>query len=141
MSLLGYDNLAPDLIATPLLVGGRSGADWHLDTSDGRYDVEVHGPNGFLRTFAGSDAAGTALSSRLHIDNPRAFELRLSNKHGRMARFMLRANDFGNEERIVAVRPGRTVRVDWPTADGWYDVTVSAADDLTYRFAGKVERL
>ncbi len=139
VSLLGYDKLAADITATPLMVGGRSSADWHLATSDGHYDVELHGPNGFLRAFAGSDTGGTAVSCRLQTDQRRSLQLRLLNRNRRTARFTLRANDFGDEERTVEVRSGHTVRVDWPTADGWYDVTAAAAE-LTYRFAGKIER-
>jgi phospholipase C len=140
VALLGYDKLAADVTATPLLVRGNSAADWHPAITDGRYDIELLGPNGFLRAFAGSDTGGTAVSSRLQIGHPRALQVRLSNNNRRTARFTLHANDFGDEERTVEVRPGGAVRVDWPTVDGWYDVTVSDAAELTYRFAGKIER-
>jgi hypothetical protein len=81
--------------------------------------TDRHGPSGFLRAFAGRTSAAGAVTSRAHGST---LELVLPNNGRSPLRF----------------HPAD--RVEWPASDGWYDVTVSSGTDLTYRFAGKIER-
>jgi phospholipase C len=110
------------------------------------YDVEIHGPNGFLRTAAGSllspeagvEAALTlagggnnpTLKLMLRNHSKRALTLRVSGLHSNPARFEL------------APRGTETVALD-PLANnhGWYDLVVSVEGQSTFtrRFAGHLE--
>ncbi|MBN9618138.1 MAG: DUF756 domain-containing protein [Actinobacteria bacterium] len=124
----------------PRDVDGDSSAQWNVITSAGRYDVELHGPSGFLRAFAGTTGSGAAVTSRLdHEHHRRTLELMLSNNDRAAVTFVLTPNDHRGDTRSVRVDGGRSVRVDWPAPDGWYDVTVTAGTALTYRYAGKIE--
>ncbi|MER5604021.1 phospholipase C, phosphocholine-specific [Streptomyces sp. NPDC002265] len=121
---------------------GKSVSDtWNTAYSAGSYDLTVHGPNGFLRTFKGSGtaAAGPEVTARHHGD---AVELTLTNKGSAAVELRL-ANGYGGRARTFKVRPGATVRhtVDLTASGRWYDLTVSSATDTAYlrRFAGHVE--
>jgi phospholipase C len=137
VSLLGFDKLAVTFAATPLLVDAGSSAEWHVAATAGRHDVELHGPSGFLRTFASRTTAGPAVSSRLRTHGRRALELILSNNGRSPVRFEVRPTH--GPHRAVVVGPGRAEGVRCPAEDGWYDVTVTAGDALHHRYAGKIE--
>ena len=44
-------------------------------------------------------------------------------------------------ERRVTVRPRRARTIEWRTSDGWYDVTITTAEDAAFlrRLAGHIE--
>jgi phospholipase C len=126
ISFAAYDNLATPFAATPVLVAGGHRGQFTVDIHNGRYDVSVHGPNGFVRAFKGTATAGVAVT--LGRDT---LEISLAG-----GRFTLVANDVVHRAETHVVAAHKTVS--WPTVDGFYDVTVTA-DDLTYRFAGRIE--
>ncbi|MFI1445365.1 phosphocholine-specific phospholipase C [Streptomyces fructofermentans] len=120
---------------------GHSVSDtWDCAHSEGSYDLTVHGPNGFLRTFRGpGGAAGPEVTARHAGDD---VELTLTNRGS--AAVNLRLTDgYGGRPRSVRVRPGATVRhtVDLAASRRWYDVTVVSDADRSFlrRFAGHVE--
>ncbi|MET9381200.1 phosphocholine-specific phospholipase C [Streptomyces sp. NPDC002928] len=121
---------------------GKSLSDtWNTTYSGGSYDLTVHGPNGFLRTFKGpgKGAAGPEVTARHTGDD---IELTLTNKGSATVELKV-TNAYGGRARTVGVRPGATVRhtVDLTASRRWYDLTVTSAADATYlrRFAGHVE--
>ncbi|MEU3896686.1 phosphocholine-specific phospholipase C [Streptomyces sp. NPDC045251] len=120
---------------------GKTLADtWNSAYSDGSYDLTVHGPNGFLRTFRGpNQATGCEVTARHTGDDLR---LTLTNAGSGTAR--LRVTDgYGGRSRTVTVRPGATVHhtVDLARSRRWYDVTVTSESDPAFlrRLAGHVE--
>ncbi|MFH0515897.1 phosphocholine-specific phospholipase C [Streptomyces sp. M41] len=120
---------------------GKSIADtWNSAYSNGSYDLTVHGPNGFVRSFKGSNkAAGPEVTARHKGDD---IELAFSNK-GQVSVRLKIANGYGGRPTTVTVRPGATVRrtVDLASSRRWYDLTVTADADPAFRrrFAGHVE--
>ncbi|WP_369274690.1 phosphocholine-specific phospholipase C [Streptomyces sp. R11] len=120
---------------------GKSIADtWNSAYSNGSYDLTVHGPNGFVRYFKGSNkTAGPEVTARHKGDD---IELTFSNKATTSVRLKI-ANGYGGRPATVTVRPGDTARrtVDLQGSRRWYDLTVTTDADPKFlrRFAGHVE--
>jgi phospholipase C len=113
---------------------------WNSDWSAGSYDLTVHGPNGFVRVFKGSNrTAGCEVTAR-HTGGD--IELTFTHKGSGTARLKL-SDGYGGRTSTVTVRPGGKVRRTVELAAGrrWYDLTVTAEGDAAFlrRFAGHVE--
>jgi phospholipase C len=122
---------------------GKSLADSWTADGQGRYDLEVHGPNGFLRAFKGT------VSSQANIDvdcsydrNDRDVLLRITNLGSIACRVTVtNAYDHGSFSRLL--RPGQNVREKWSLdkSFGWHDLVVEVDTDRDFRrqLAGHVE--
>ncbi len=110
--------------------------------ADGRYDVAVHGPNGFLRHFAGSAAPPLAVQCDYDLASSARLRLTLANHGGDECIVTIKPNAYDNDaDRIVPIAAGASAAQVWDVetaSDGWYDFTV-LADDFRWRFAGHVE--
>ncbi|MGW1894874.1 phosphocholine-specific phospholipase C [Streptomyces sp. NPDC002004] len=122
---------------------GRTVSDtWNSAYSKGAYDLTVHGPNGFLRTFRGPNkAAGPEVTAR-HVAS--SGTLALTMKNAGTSDVNLTVSDaYGGSRQTFKVRAGATVTysVDLRAGKRWYDVTVVSDADKTFlrRFAGHVE--
>ncbi|MET7983061.1 phosphocholine-specific phospholipase C [Streptomyces sp. NPDC005281] len=120
---------------------GRTISDtWNSAYSGGSYDLTVHGPNGFLRTFKGAGkVAGPEVTAR-HTGCD--VELTLVNKGAATATLTL-ANGYGGQSQVFRVRAGATVKhtVDLRASACWYDLSVVSDGQAGFlrRFAGHVE--
>ncbi|NUS56332.1 MAG: DUF756 domain-containing protein, partial [Streptomycetaceae bacterium] len=121
-----------------------------LGVSGGPYDIDAHGPDGYLRGFKGDVRtwrdAGKAHPEAAVVDRPgRRLTLTLTNSGGKAAVFTIAANAAegasGGSATTVTVAPGETYQTDLAaTAAGRYDITVTAdsGDGFTRRFAGRL---
>ncbi|MET9145877.1 phosphocholine-specific phospholipase C [Streptomyces sp. NPDC004042] len=120
---------------------GRTVSDtWNSAYSGGSYDLTVHGPNGFLRTFRGPGrTAGPEVTARYAGDD---VELTFTHRGTGTARLRVTVG-YGGRPVEVAVEAGATVRRRFALAASrrWYDLTVTSAGDPSFvrRFAGHVE--
>ncbi|MGM9383291.1 phosphocholine-specific phospholipase C [Streptomyces antibioticus] len=118
---------------------GRTVSDtWNSAYSGGSYDLTVHGPNGFLRTFRGT-GTGPEVTAR-HVGD----DVRLTFTHRGTGTAVLRlADGRSGRTTTVRVRSGAVVRrtVDLGASRRWYDLTVTADGQPSYlrRFVGHVE--
>jgi phospholipase C len=135
---------------------GKSLADsWDLTATNGVYTFEVHGPNGFVRRFAGTLAAPSSqpgnhaggtpapeVTAHYDVANGNLF-LRFANTGGGVARLTVADNAYGARERSVLVPAGARIEEAWILASShhWYDLSVTSNDDATFqrRFAGHIE--
>ena len=114
--------------------------------AEGRYSIDVHGPNGFYRSFKG-DARAPALEirssyerhGRLLTGNTR---LLFRNYSAQRLTIAVQDNAYkaGTIEKLIA--PGREVSLtlDIKGNHGWYDFTIKSKDSMAEaRFAGRVE--
>ncbi len=116
---------------------GKSIADsWNTVYSDGVYDLTVHGPNGFLRTFKGKPATGLEVTAR---ENAGTGDVDLTFSTDVARRVTIRSA-YGGKPQRLDLRPGKTNHT-ITTTTRWYDVQILADSDPTYlrRFAGHVE--
>ncbi|AKA06508.1 phosphocholine-specific phospholipase C [Streptomyces noursei] len=115
---------------------------WNTTYSKGAYDLTVHGPNGFLRTFKGPGKKQTPEVTARHDAASGQVALTLTNP-GTVACNLTIANAYGGAKQTVRVDPGGTVTrpVDLTASKRWYDLTVTADTDAGFlrRFAGHVE--
>jgi phospholipase C len=132
--------------------GDRLEDSWSLrDFADGRYCLQVYGPNGFFREFTGGGddpPVDIALVYRETAPNSRSLsgdvEIRLHNRDPRRATsIQIRDRSYGSPaiEREVAGGATILVHVDTRTSFQWYDldVLIPTSPGFQRRFAGRVE--
>ncbi|SOD71729.1 phospholipase C [Jatrophihabitans sp. GAS493] len=144
-----YSTHRVPFVATPLLVRPGESASYPNETllSGLRYDLALHGPDGFLRTFAGAvtlvlphAGAIPGASVRLPKTATDAVLIRLENRGRAGERFTIRSNDHGPRKVTVLVTGGGHSELTWPTVEGRYDFTITADTDphFAYRYAGRI---
>ncbi|BFU44793.1 phosphocholine-specific phospholipase C [Krasilnikovia sp. MM14-A1004] len=104
------------------------------------YDVSVHGPNGFFRSFR-SGPAGAAVEITMDCDaDADRVALRFRNPGAHPLRLSVR-DAYRSGRTTVTVDGGATATRQWTVARtrGWYDLEVTAAGGLTQRYAGHLE--
>ena len=121
--------------------GKKISGSWDTAATRGAYDLTVHGPNGFLRAFAGSTAqAGPEVTAR--HDASGVIELTLVNA-GRTDVRLTVANAYDGHRETFLVRAGKRAghTLDLGRSGRWYDLTVTGDHDPAFvrRFAGHVE--
>ncbi|MFZ4574266.1 MAG: phosphocholine-specific phospholipase C [Phycisphaerales bacterium] len=111
--------------------------------ADGPY-VEVFGPNGFYREFAGVERAhraGVSIACRDGADG--SLDVTIRNAASGVARVRFSDQAYGAGEREVEVVAGATQSISWSTTAGrgWYDcrAVVDDVEGAAWRFAGRVE--
>ncbi|MET9116900.1 phosphocholine-specific phospholipase C [Streptomyces longwoodensis] len=120
---------------------GRTVSDtWNSAYSRGAYDLTVHGPNGFVRSFAGANGSAGAEVVARHVGDD--VELTFTNKGTGTARLTV-TDGYRGRRTTVRVRPGDVLKrvVDLSASKRWYDLTVTSDAESTFvrRFAGHVE--
>jgi phospholipase C len=107
------------------------------------YDVAIHGPNGFLRHFAGNAASPLEVHCAYDFSSAARLHLTITNSGNAERIVTIRPNAYDTSaDRLVALGSGASSTQVWDietSTDGWYDLTVSVADDFRWRFAGHVE--
>lgn len=139
-----YDKHRLDRIPRRYTVeAGKSLTDSWLADKEGRFDLVVLGPNGFLRQFTGDLAqAVTAplLNARYDVSG-KVVRLRLAAAGSGTTSVVLGDDAYGVQaSRTVKLEGSSTASERWPVAksEDWYDMTV-AAPGITIRLAGRVE--
>jgi len=114
---------------------------WRAD-SDGRYDLWVIGPGGFMRSFAG-DLSFAGLNVTLsYRPRQRKVVFDFQNADQVIRKISLASDVYGPKAiRVIEVAPGSRVALDWDVArsGNWYDITLDAGPGFTRRFAGRIE--
>ncbi|WP_257388877.1 phosphocholine-specific phospholipase C [Tahibacter caeni] len=114
----------------------------------GVYDLHVHGPNGFLRSFGGDLARAAAganpeIVALYDVDN-HALALRLRNGGSAACRVTLRPNRYSAEPaRSLDLPAGAAVDTIWNLSaqQRWYDLSLTSDHDERWlrRLAGHLE--
>jgi len=151
-NFLVFEALSADAPRTYTVEAGKRLVDQLPVKADGSYDFTVHGPNGFLRRFAGKQVAQHFWNSHDRA-NPEVAEgydvangnlqLRLKNDGNTRCQFKI-VNAYDSGKPLThTVRGGDsdTVNLDLRHVYGWYDLTITVDSDASFtrRFAGHVE--
>ena len=114
--------------------------------ADSGYSIEVHGPNGFYRSFTGRPAShplhvrtsyerhGTELTGNMQV--------RLHNNSTEAVGISIQDNSYKSDAVTGKIKPGleTSLVMDLKRSHGWYDFTVKAdGSDAEARYAGRVE--
>ncbi|MBP0449310.1 phospholipase C, phosphocholine-specific [Kitasatospora sp. RG8] len=152
-----YPNIVFPFAGTPRTVapGATATYVWDASATNGRYDFTVHGPDGFVRRFAGTvirdgrngpdgpdgqNDVGVPIVTA-DLSNSSRLTLQLVNDGMTDLSFTAVPNDYAGTAQTVWVKPGKQVDLAWPLdGQGRYDVVVTAATGLrfTRRYAGRV---
>ncbi|GAB2625197.1 phospholipase C, phosphocholine-specific [Streptomyces capparidis] len=126
----------------------RGTAVWEVPVAGSGYRFTVTGPNGFRREFAGTTGDTAEVASRIDPRH-RTVRLALTNRGSRPLTFTVRPVGYAGRRgaerltRKVTVLPGGSRTVLHPAADthGWYDLTVTVAQDRAFhrRLMGHIE--
>ena len=122
---------------------GKSLNDQWAANDQGRFDLIVLGPNGFVRGFTGDlaqAAAAPVLTARYDAAG-KAMRLRLASDGSTPASVTLGKDAYGVQaDRAVMVIGGSSTNERWPVAksEDWYDLTVAMAG-MDIHLAGRVE--
>jgi len=114
--------------------------------ADARYSIDVHGPNGFYRSFGG-DAHGPAVQVRAAYEQENSVltgnvQVLVRNTDERPLTVAVQDNSYktGVATRTIAVAQESSIALNLKPSHGWYDFTVkSKGSDAEARFAGRVE--
>ena len=116
---------------------------WDLAGTRGEYHLRVYGPNGFYREFAGNsqDTVSTVVQP---LTNQRVTIGIVCSQDAQNREVSVRDLAYGNAEQHIRFEKGQlgtTVQVSAAASQGWYDVSVSVADQPQFirRFAGRAE--
>ncbi|MFJ9950638.1 phospholipase domain-containing protein, partial [Kitasatospora sp. NPDC091207] len=139
-----YPNIVYAFAGTPFTVapGASRTYTWDAAATDGRYDFTVHGPDGFVRRFAGTvvrdgqdDIAVPVVTA---TPGATALTVRLSNAGRTAITFTLTPNDYAGTVQTVRVAPASSTTTSYPLDRSRYDVTVTAPTGTRFaqRYAG-----
>jgi phospholipase C len=114
--------------------------------ADGRYLIDVHGPNGFYRSFAG-DPLVAAITVRISYERRASLltgnlRAHLRNSSERPLTVALQDNAYNRATVTRTIAAGREafILANLKQSYGWYDFTVKAEGlEAQARFAGRVE--
>ncbi|WP_259471037.1 phospholipase domain-containing protein [Streptomyces sp. 1114.5] len=146
-----YPNIVLPFAGTPSTVapGATARYVWDAAATGGRYDFTVHGPDGFVRRFAGTvvrdgqdgqNDVGVPIVTADLRDNGK-LRLQLANDGMTDVAFTAAPNDFAGTAQTVWVKPGKQAELAWPLdPQGRYDVIVTAHTGQRFarRYAGWV---
>jgi phospholipase C len=142
-----YDKLHLDQIPRRYTVEARKELRddfWKVASDNGRYDLWVCGPNGFVRSFRGT-VAPASIKTEIDLSyDPEnvSLELKVCNDGNAAATFTVSANAYRLDGPwTLTVPAGGTAEQRWSIASssGWYDFTVASHLNFERRFAGRLE--
>lgn len=123
---------------------------WDASAHDGRYAFSIYGPDGFVRSHAGTiipagqNAGGVPRVDVDLVAGPDAVvRITLHDDGLEPVHYVLAANDYAGGTSSVWIEPGASQTVDWPTSEGYYDVVITAdtGTGWEHRYAGRVAQI
>ena len=114
--------------------------------ADSGYSIEVLGPNGFYRSFAGRSAGGPVAVRTSYERHATGLtgnvQVLLHNKSAEPVSITIKDNSYKSDTVTRKITPGQEISIvlNLKRNHGWYDFTVQAdGSNQQARFAGRVE--
>jgi phospholipase C len=115
--------------------------EWEL-SDDGKYDLEVFGPNGYFQKFYGNISMNEP-EAIIDFDHKKGgISIMLKNLGDHLLRLKIVSNAYNYpDQNFFDLAPGKRWMKIWDlTKSGnWYDFSIISEDSYQYRFAGRVE--
>jgi len=116
--------------------------EWDVMETDGAYDLEVYGPNGYFHKFTGN-IRNAEPEIKLQYDHARGgMTVLLENNSSEPLYVEMEANAYAYPKPgTIFLTSGKklSMPVDLEKSSNWYDFTVKSKSDFLHRFAGRVE--
>jgi phospholipase C len=114
--------------------------------ADGRYSIDIHGPNGFYRSFNGDSQSANVQTQILYERQGASLtgnvKVHLHNSGAKPVKVTVQDNSYGTGSvvKTLATMSSTSVALTLKHSYGWYDFTVKVEGSRTEgRFAGRVE--
>ncbi|UBM58278.1 phospholipase C, phosphocholine-specific [Marinilongibacter aquaticus] len=139
-----YDKKRLDKIPRRYTVesGKKLSDEWTAEDSDGDYDLEVFGPNGFFQSFQGRFKR-TEPQLRLKYDhNKGGLTVILKNQGDEKEELYFQENAYGTlSQKTVKLKPHEEQHIFFglEKSNCWYDFTIKGSEGFSARFAGRIE--
>jgi phospholipase C len=117
---------------------------WNAAADGGAYDLDVYGPNGFVRMFKGNARANGAAALEMTVSydaKSNTIKAQIRNAGAAPAAIKIAANAYRTDGPWnLTVAPNQSAEQSWIISDSgnWYDFTATATG-FERRFAGRVE--
>ncbi len=114
---------------------------WEVST-EGEYDLEVFGPNGYFQKFSGSILANEPVITLDYDHIKGGISIMLRNDGNAVLRLKVISNAYGYaESEPFEIAPRKSMKKNWDLTDSgnWYDFSVQFEGGYIHRFAGRVE--
>jgi len=116
--------------------------EWMVNASDGAYDLEVYGPNGYFHKFKGNIDQVEPEVALEYDPHKGAIAVWMKNPSSTVLGIEVAVNAYGYEKPkpiSLAARKTSKLQVSLKKSGGWYDFTVRTASGFSHRFAGRIE--
>lgn len=122
-------------------VRDREPMDYYWNLVD-KYHFDVHGPNGFYRSFkGGSNSLGIYVE--FLVDTSLNISIRLKNNSSKSKHIIIKDSLYLKKEEVITLSSQKEVIVKWDYTNvkGWYDIILNCKEDLDWQqqFAGHIE--
>jgi len=152
VSLQVFPDQYKEFSNTPFTVTAAAprGYGWDASAYQGRYAFSIYGPDGFVRSHAGTvlpagqnNAGVPRVDVELTPGGDPTVEITLHNDGLQQVHYTLTANDHVGGLQQFWVAPGTSKQVSWPTAEGYYDVVMTAdtGTGWNHRYAGRIAQI
>ncbi|GAA2332711.1 phospholipase C, phosphocholine-specific [Dactylosporangium salmoneum] len=152
VSLQAFPDAYAPASNTPHTVTAAQPAEYSWDAKryDGRYAFSVYGPDGFVRSHAGTvlpagqnNAGVPRLDVRLIAGTKPTVSIELHNDGRETVEYTLVAHEYDGGTQTVHVESGASKTVNWPTSEGYYDVVITAdtGTGWQHRYAGRIAQI
>ncbi|WP_263372706.1 phosphocholine-specific phospholipase C [Granulicella cerasi] len=113
---------------------------------DGRYEIDVHGPNGFYRSFRGNVAEVSPMSVACAYENATGLtgnvHAKVKNTSTKPVTVTVVDHSYGQgtQSKQIDVGQSATLTITSSKSHGWYDFTVKSVDsEMAVHYAGHVD--
>ncbi len=139
-----YDLLHLDHIPRRYTVeAGKSIQDeWNVGDTNGSYDLEIYGPNGYFQKFTGNILSPQPAISLSYNYKNGSITVKIDNRNADPLDVSIASNAYGHSTPApFRLGGGKSKKVEWQLASSgnWYDFTVKSGASFLNRFAGRVE--